>query len=130
MNKKRTLWILLDLVFLIVFNVVFFVAGGTEHSASVWISYGFIHFAYIMLLITPFLIRKSTNTAVLGFPLYSISSAYFIVVFVVGLIFIFTHPDSYKAALIVQVIIAGIYAVMLISHMIANENIANNIERH
>lgn len=130
MNKKRTLWILLDLVFLIVFNVVFFVAGGTDHPASVWISYGFIHFAYLMLLVTPFLIRKSTNTAVLGFPLYSISSTYFIVAFVVGLIFIFTHPESYKAALIVQVIIAGIYAVMLISHMIANESTADSIERH
>lgn len=130
MNKKRMLWILLDLVFLVVFNVVFFVAGGTDHPASVWISYGFIHFAYIMLLVTPFLIRRSTNTAVLGFPLYSISSAYFIVVFVVGLIFIFTHPESYKATLIVQVIITGIYAVMLISHMIANESTADSIERH
>lgn len=130
MNKKRTLWILLDLVFLIVFNVVFFVAGGTDHPASVWISYGFIHFAYLMLLGTPFLIRKSTNTGVLGFPLYSISSTYFIVAFIVGLIFIFTHPELYKAALIVQVIIAGIYAVMLISHMIANESTADSIERH
>lgn len=130
MNKKRTLWMLLDLVFLIVFNVVFFVAGGTNHPASVWISYGFIHFAYIMLLITPFLIRRSTNTAVLGFPLYSISSAYFIVAFVVGLIFIFAHPESYKGELIVQVIISGIYAVMLISHMIANESTADSIERH
>ncbi len=130
MNKKRVLWILLDLVFLIVFNVVFFVAGGTEHPASVWISYGFIHFAYIMLLVTPLLVRKSTNTAVLGFPLYSISSAYFIAAFVVGLFFAFTHPESYKLALIVQVMIAGIYAVMLISHMIANESTADSIERH
>ena len=62
MRKKNVLWILLDLVFLIVFNVVFFVAGGTDHPASVWISYGFIHFSYIMLLITPILIRKSVNT--------------------------------------------------------------------
>lgn len=130
MNKKRTLWILLDLVFLAVFNVVFFVAGETDHPASVWISYGFIHFSYIMLLVTPFLVRKSTNTAVLGFPLYSISSAYFIVAFVVGLIFIFAHSESYKLVLIVQVIIAGIYAVMLISHMIANESTADSIERH
>jgi len=130
MNKKRTLWILLDLVFLIVFNVVFFVAGGTDHPASVWISYGFIHFAYIMLLITPLLIRKSTNTAVLGFPLYSISSAYFIVAFIAGLVFIFIRSDSYKASLIVQVIIAGIYAALLISNMIANENTAESVERH
>lgn len=130
MNKKRVLWILSDLVFLIVFNVVFFVANGTDHPASVWISYGFIHFAYIMFLVTPLLIRKSTNAAVLGFPLYSISSVYFIAAFVVGLIFVFAHPESYKAALIVQIIIAGIYAVMLISHMIANESTSDSIERH
>ena len=130
MSKKQTLWILLDLVFLIVFNAVFFVAGGVNHPASVWISYGFIHFAYILLLITPFLIRKSTNTAVLGFPLYSISSAYFIVAFVAGLVFIFIHPESYKMALIVQVIIAGIYAIMLFSHMIANESTADSIRQH
>ena len=130
MNKKSILWILLDLVFLIVFNVVFFVAGGTIHPASVWISYGFIHFAYIMLLVTPFLIRKSTNTAVLGFPLYTISAAYFLVAFVVGLVFILIHPESYKLALILQVIIAGIYVIMLISHMLANEATADGIERH
>ena len=130
MDKKRFLWIILDLVFLIVFNVVFFVAGGTKHESSVWISYGFIHFAYIMMLITPFLVKKSTNTAVLGFPLYSISSAYFLVAFIVGLIFIFTHPESYKMSLIVQVIIAGIYAIMLISNMIANEHTAESVERH
>lgn len=130
MDKKRFLWIILDLVFLIVFNVVFFVAGGTKHEATVWISYGFIHFAYIMMLITPFLVKKSTNTAVLGFPLYSISSAYFLVAFIVGLIFIFTHPESYKMSLIVQVIIAGIYAIMLISNMIANEHTAESVERH
>ena len=130
MRKKNVLWILLDLVFLIVFNVVFFVAGGTDHPASVWISYGFIHFSYIMLLITPILIRKSVNTAVLGFPLYSISSAYFIVAFIAGLVFIFIRSDSYKASLIVQVIIAGIYAALLISNMIANENTAESVERH
>lgn len=130
MNKKSVLWILLDLVFLIVFNVVFFVAGGIDHPASVWISYGCIHFAYLQLLVTPLLIRKSTNTTVFGFPLYSISSTYFIVAFIAGLIFIFTHPESYKASIIVQVIIAGVYAVMLISHMIANESTADSIERH
>lgn len=58
MNKKSLLYILLDLIFLAVFNTVFFVVGGTEHPASVWIAYGFIHFSYIMVLVTPFLVRK------------------------------------------------------------------------
>ena len=130
MNKKSVLWILLDLVFLAVFNTVFFVAGGTDHTASVWISYGFIHFAYLMVLVTPFLIRKSSSAAVFGFSLYSISSTYFLLEFVVGLIFIFMKSESYKASLIVQVIVAGIYAVLLLSHLIANEHTADSIEQH
>lgn len=130
MNKKSVLWILLDLIFLAVFNTVFFVAGGTDHAASVWISYGFIHFAYLMVLVTPFLIRKSSSAAVFGFSLYSISSTYFLLEFVVGLIFIFMKSESYKASLIVQVIVAGIYAVLLLSHLIANEHTADSVERH
>ncbi|SFC51453.1 hypothetical protein [Ruminococcus albus] len=128
--KKNVLWILLDLVFLIVFNTVFFVAGGTDHNASVWISYGFIHLSYILLIITPFLIRKSSSAAVFGFSLYSISSTYFLVEFIVGVIFCLINMESYKPALIVQVIIAGFYAIMLISNMIANESTADSIERH
>lgn len=130
MNKKQVLWILLDLVFIIVFNVVFFVAGGTEHKASVWISYAFIHVAYIMLVITPFLVRKTTNKAVLGFPLYSISAGYFIVAFLVGVVFSIIKLDSYKVPLIVQVIIAGIYAILLIANLIANESTAESVEKH
>lgn len=130
MNKKNILWILLDLVFLVVFNVVFFVAGGTQHPASVWISYGFIHFAYIMLLVTPFLVRKSSSAAVFGFSLYSISSTYFFVAFITGIVFVVMHPETYKASLLVQVVIAGIYAIMLLSNMIANEHTADSIERH
>ena len=88
LNKKSVLYILLDAIFLIVFNTVFFVLGGTNHPASVWMSYGFIHFSYVMVLITPFLIRKSSSAAVFGFSLYSISATYFIVEFIAGLIFI------------------------------------------
>ena len=130
MNKKSILYILLDLVFLAVFNTVFFVVGGSNHPASAWLSYGFIHFAYLMVLITPIATRKSSSAAVFGFTLYSVSSVYFIVEFIVGLVFIFVRSESYKAALVVQVIIAGIYAILLISNMIANEHTADSIERH
>ena len=128
--KKNVLWILLDLVFLIVFNTVFFVAGGTDHNVSVWISYGFIHLSYLLLIIAPFLIRKSSSAAVFGFSLYSISSTYFLLEFIVGVIFCLINMESYKPALIVQVIIAGFYAIMLISHLIANESTADSIEKH
>ncbi len=130
MEKRNLLWLILDLVFLVIFNAVFFILGGIEHSVAVWISYGFIHFSYIMLLLTPRLIRKSSSSAVLGFSIYSISSIYFVVAFFVGLFFVFYQNDSYKACIVTHLIIAGLYISVLVSNLLANESTADNIERH
>lgn len=129
MKKANVLWVILDLIFLIIFNAVFFVAGGAEHPTSVWISYGFIHFAYLMLVITPFLVRKAKSSAVFGFSLYSVSSVYFLIELVTGAIFVLVSPEGYIAALLVQLVIAGIYASCLISNMIANEHTADAQEK-
>jgi signal transduction histidine kinase len=128
-KKTNVLWIILDLIFLVIFNVFFFVLGGVEHNVSVWISYGFIHFSYFMLLLTPLLIRKGKSSAVFGFSLYSISSLYFIIEFITGIIFILVSPDNYTAALLVQIGIAGLYGIILISHIIANEHTADVKEK-
>jgi signal transduction histidine kinase len=125
MKKTNFLWKILDLIFLIIFNVVFFLFGGFSHKAAVWISYGFIHFAYLMLLLTPFLIRRGKSAAVFGFSLYSISAVYFIIELVIGIIFILVFPERYTIPLLVQLIIAGLYGIILISNMIANEHTAD-----
>ena len=129
MKKTNVLWIVLCLIFLIVFNAVFFIAGGTDHKTSVWISYGFIHFSYFMLLLTPILARKGKSSAIFGFSLYSVSSTYFILEFITGVVFILISPESYKAALLVQLCIAGLYGIVLISNMIANEHTADAEEK-
>ena len=121
MKKTNILWGILNLIFLIVFNFIFFVAGGSEHNASVWISYGFIHFAYLMLLLTPKLIRDGKSKSVFGFSLYSISATYFLIEFVTGIIFILVSPESYKAAFLVQLCITGLYGIILVSNMLSDE---------
>ena len=129
MKKTKVLWIILDLIFLTIFNVLFFILGGVEQNASVWVSYGFIHFAYFMLLLTPVLIRKGKSAAVFGFSLYSISAAYFLVEFVTGIIFILISPENSIAALLIQLCFVGLYVVILLSHIIANEHTADAKER-
>ena len=130
MKKINVLWIILDLIFLVIFNAIFFIAGGVDHYPSVWLSYGFIHLAYFMLLLTPLFIRKGKSTSVFGFSLYAISSGYFIIEFIIGIIFILISSESYKVALLVQLCIAGLYGIMLIANMIANEHTANaEVER-
>jgi hypothetical protein len=129
MKKVNVLWIILDLIFLVIFNVMFFIIGGFEHNASVWLSYAFIHFAYFMLLLTPLFIRKNKFPTVLGFPLYSISTIYFFVEFVVGIVFILIAPESINIALLVQLCIAGLYGIVLIANMIANEHTVEAVEK-
>jgi hypothetical protein len=125
MKKTNVLWAILDLIFLAIFNTIFFFVGGLGHKASVWISYGFIHFAYLTLLLTHTLIRRGKNTAVLGLPLYSVSSVYFLLELVIGVTFIIISPDSHKISILIQVFIAGLYGIVLISNKIANEHTAN-----
>ena len=50
MKRKNTMWSILYLIFLVVFNFIFYTLGGINRPASVWISYFFIHFAYLFLL--------------------------------------------------------------------------------
>lgn len=130
MTKKNFLWAILELIFLIVFNIAFFMLGGTEHSLSAWISYGFIHFAYIMFLFTPLMVRKSSSAHIFGFSIGFISLIYFFLALIIGIIFILIDSDNYKVSLIVQIIIFGIYAVVLVSYLLANEATADSIQTH
>jgi len=120
-RKIFKLLIALDSVFVIVFNAFFFMIGGFEHNASVWISYAFIHLAYVMMALTPFLI-KGKRAMTSGLAIYTISSAYFFIEFVVGLIFIFLSLNNYKPTLLIQLLFAAAYAVPFIINLIANEH--------
>ena len=130
MRKTKIFWHLLDLIFLIVFNLYFFLLKGVENPASVWISFASIHFAYLMLLITPFLVRKGSVSADYGRPLFVITTSYFFLALIVGVVFVVISPEVITVALLVQVTIAAIFAILLLTNLIANEHTADNIERH
>lgn len=122
MNKKSFLWIALDLIFVVVFNIAFFTIGGFDHTASVWLSYAFLHFAYLMVIITPVFVIKKDKSVVLGFPVFTVSYIYFFVEFFTALLFSLIQSESIKAALVIQVIYAGIYGVFLLGTLIVNED--------
>jgi hypothetical protein len=130
MKRVNFLWLLLDSIFLIVFNFLFFMLGDTgDAKTSVWISYGFIHFAYVLLLITPLLVRQSSTDYIYRRPLFAVTTSYFIIELVAGTIIILIAPDSIKVALIIQVILAAICIAWLVAHLIANEHTAESTER-
>jgi hypothetical protein len=135
MKRVNIYWLLLDSLFLVVFNLLFFLLGDvsaneTNIPKSVWISYGFIHFAYLIMLITPLLVRHGNASINYSRPLYGVSSTYFLVELLAGVTFILIAPESTKVAVIVQVILATLFLAYLLMHLIANEHTAANVERH
>ena len=125
MKKTSILRIIQKLIFIVVFNILFFVIIGIENNSSVWLSYGFIHFAYFMLILTEKLIRDGISMAIFRFSLYSISTTYFFIQLVTGIVFILISPERYTITLLVQLCLAGIYGIIFIAHMVANERTAN-----
>lgn len=130
MTNAKKLWILLDAVFLLVFNIVFFVLGGAQQDQSIWIAYGFIHFAYLMLLLTPLFVHGGSSSTLFGMSLYTISFDYFAVTFLCGLMFMIWFPDKGTLSLVTQVIITGIYAICFLAHMLANEKTGEALVVH
>lgn len=120
---------ILGALFLVVFNILFFMLCGTDNVTSTWISYGFIHISYLFLLITPFLGKKEKNLAVLNMNLYSISIAYFLTELVTGLIFIFIQPESYGWALSIQLILFALYLFTFLSSTLANNSTRESMEQ-
>ena len=131
--RKIIPWLILDALFLIVFNVCFFLLRGDadELPPSVWVSYAFIHIAYVLLLCTPLMVRGG-NKAVADYrrPLYVGTWTYFVVALVVNLVFILVPLNSVLAAWIVNVMLLAAAGVYLLVNIIANNHTAGLQERH
>lgn len=126
--KRVILWFLLNSLFLIVFNVLFFmlITGKTE---SIWVSYGAIHFTYILLLLTPLFVKRGNASYIYSRPLYTVTVSYFLVELAVGAALILVVPDNFLLTIITQVILAGVFLAWLIMHLIANEYTADSTQR-
>jgi hypothetical protein len=128
--QKNLLWALLNLVFIVIFNVVFFAVGGISHPASVWIAYVFVHLAYIAVLVTPVFVRHNNNASVLGLSLYAVSAVYFVAEFVICLVFIFAKSETAIVSFVVQLILFGVYVVLLLTNVLVDKRTIYNTELH
>ena len=130
MKKSKILGGLIHLIVLALFNALYFGIGGTEHPASAWISYGFIHFSYLMIILTPFITQKGKDRATYASSMYTITSAYFFIELVLGGIIIIVAPEGHKFSLFSQLIVCAIYLIILFGNMMADEHTAKAVEKH
>ena len=136
MSKRNVLTIILDSVFVVAFNILFFVNTGTSHTTSIWICYGFLHFAYLMVLLTPLIESKGKTSYVSKLTTYSISLLYFLLtLFFAFFIFFYNNMENQnqiRTNLVISIltILTAIYFVLLISNILVNDSIANKQARH
>lgn len=127
--KSTAIKSIIGIIFPIVFNVLFFLTGGTEHSSSVWGSYVFIHLAYLCLVITPLLCNTQKSLMVLSASLYLRSLFYFFTELVVGLLFMAIDPDSSSWAIIPQAIIFAAFLILQLISVLLNDSTAKSIQK-
>lgn len=130
MKKSNILGGMIHLIILAMFNALYFGINGIDYPVSAWIAYGFIHFAYLMIIVTPYITQKGKDSATYAASMYTITSTYFFVELLLGGIIIIVSPESYKFSLFSQLILCGIYLILLFSNMIADEHTAKAVEKY
>ena len=111
--------LILKLVFPVIFNLAFFLALGFTATTSQWLSWAAINVSYGAFLWTLCEPVKA-NLSVLRFSLYLIGACYWVVELVVGLVFMLLLANSPMLAGIVQLVLFGLFLVVLLSSKMAN----------
>ncbi len=128
--KIKTKHVLTDImkfiIFLVIFNGVFFGIFGAEQPLSVWVAYGFAHLAFAAFLFMPKLLRNENDLADIGVTVHRISFVYFVVTFAECVTFILLKLGGYKLCLLTNLIFTSIYLIALLIHTMANEYVLDH----
>lgn len=127
--KATLIRIVFTLVFLVVFNTLFFLLSGTDNPTSVWVSYAYIHVAYFTILFLPVLKTKGDASYYLSSVLYGQAITYFILELIAGVVFIIYRMESPVWSLVVQTALWLIFVVLILGNAWANQATAQSLEK-
>ena len=125
MRKTQIHWLIVGLIMLAVFNFLFFWLDFEKSAISIWISYAFIHVAYIQLIIVPFVVPKTKSSHLFIESISAISAAYFLTEIVLGSVFVLLSLEFWKLVFLIQFIIFLVNAFLLYVNVVANKRTAN-----
>lgn len=126
--KNNTIKIIIALIFLVLFNILYFVLGGINQSAVHWLSYGFIHVSYLLLLSTPLLCPHCDGQTVLIASLYLRALQYFFTELVVGIAIILLGLQDIALPLIVQSVLLALFLILQLMGVLANRATSKSLD--
>ena len=130
MTKKNILTGSLDSVFIVAFNILFFLNGGIQHITAEWTAYGFLHFAYLIVLITPLISARGSTAILSKTTTYTISLLYFIVELTFAVVTFVTKTEHIKLVVSIETVITTLYVIILVINLLADDSTENKQKRH
>ncbi|MCM1317275.1 MAG: hypothetical protein NC241_03745 [Bacteroides sp.] len=125
--KNNILKVIIGLVFIGIFNLIFFTADIPLTDAS-WCTYAFVMAAYILLLSTP-LFAKGSSDAILQGSLWVRASIYFFSELIAAAIFIAINPDAITWPVIVQGCMLAFFIIFQLMGVLANDATTDSLAR-
>lgn len=113
---------------LAVFNVIFFLLGGTDHSCATWISYGFIMFAILASYVTPLFCKNFKRIPENLVTIYVSSWIYLAIALIMNGLFIITKFDNYKIDIVFNAVVFVLYLIIFTVNLNVNTKVEKNLE--
>ena len=120
--------VIIKFILLAMFNILFYSITKASCTLSMWISYGFIHFAFLMFFLEPLFVQNSKNSkhvAIESITLLTI--IYFFCSLSVGIFFLI-NPLVVVYQYSIEVFVTGIYLIILIITVVINKIAKNESE--
>ena len=89
--------------------------------AQTWISYGFINFAFLMMVLSPFLTTKSKSNYLFAVVRTSVSLVYFVITIIISLVSIYVKEIPINLLLSLYIVLTAVFLVIFLSMLIIGE---------
>ncbi len=127
--KYRIMRIALIAVFPALFSVYFFLLSGGMNAPAGWIGYGFVLLGYAAAVLTHYLRPRFSRDALLGFTSSAMAAGYFTVQLIIGVLCIQLKPSDIGLCVGVQVILALLYAGVVLALLLTDVKTALQAEK-
>ena len=122
--KHNILIATLDSLFLVVFNISIFCLFALTRNADFWFAFGFVHFAYVLLLCTCLFSEKTKSRYLLSLPNYAVSFVNSILTLIAAIVLFYVQLElRYK--IFIYVVINAIGLILLSLNMLSANATAN-----
>lgn len=124
-NKSR---IVIYLILIALFNVIFFMVGGGNRNASIWIGYAFVYVALIVSFSAPLFCINYKRVPENLMPIYGFAWAYMIISIIMNSVFFIIDINNLKMVLISNLILLVIYIINFIINFNVNTTVEKQLE--